>query len=593
MKPLEWYWEFLKKYKLRVGIGLVITLVVSLLSLVNPYLSGIIVDKVIKEGRLELLFKIIGVLVLSTLFRTVMRYISLVFCFEKTSQNVLYEMRESIYRSIQKQDFEFFDHNRTGDLMSRMTGDMDAIRHFTAGIIYSVFESVLLFFSALIMMFTINWKLALFMSLVTPFTAYFTYRQSKEIKPIFYETRNQFSRLNTVVQENISGNRVVKAFTKEDYEIQKFDTENSAYRDINLQATNIWAKYIPILDFLAGFLSVVLLLAGSVMVINEVMTLGELVTFSGYIWMLNNPLRMAGWFVNDIQRFTTSVEKIYTIVRLKPHIQNPDKVISKDSIEGSVEFKNVGFKYDDSIILSNINFSVKAGQTVAVVGPTGSGKSTLMNLICRFYDVSSGEVKVDGINVKKHDLYKLRSSIGMAMQDVFLFSNTVEGNIAYSDVNAPFEKVKWAADIANANDFINEMSEKYDTIIGERGVGLSGGQKQRIALARALFKEPSIMILDDTTSAVDMETESSIQAELKSVSKKTTTFIIAHRISSVKSADIILVLNKGKIIERGTHDELVAKQGYYYGVFKNQYGDFNDLETLKINDLETLNNEVK
>lgn len=578
MKPLSWYWLFLKKYKIRVLIGLIMTLIVCFLNFVNPYLSGIIVDDVIKGGKLELLTKIVIILVGCTLFRTIIRYISLVFCFEETSQNVLYDMRENVYRALQRQDFEFFDHNRTGDLMSRMTGDMDAIRHFTSYLIYAVFENVILFFLALIMMFTINWKLALLMSLITPFTAFFTYRQSKEIKPIFYETRNQFSRLNTVVQENISGNRVVKAFTREDYEIEKFNIENDAYKDINISSTEIGAKFIPILDFFAGFLPVVLLLAGGIMVINDTITLGEFVTFSGYLWMLNNPLRMAGWFVNDIQRFTTSVEKIYTAIKIKPRIKNPTKKTDKKEIKGNVEFKKVYFKYDDNNILADINFVAKAGQTIAIVGPTGSGKSTLVNLICRFYDVSSGEVKVDGINVKKLDLYQLRKYIGMAMQDVFLFSNTVEGNIAYSDVNASFDKVEWAAKIANADGFIGNMPQKYDTIVGERGVGLSGGQKQRIALARALLKEPSIMILDDTTSAVDMETESSIQAELKSVSKKCTTFIIAHRISSVKNADLILVLNNGKIIERGTHNELVHKKGYYYEVFQNQYGNFNDIE---------------
>lgn len=578
MRPLNWYWEFLKKYKIRMVLGLIITLIVCFLTMISPYIAGMVVDTVIKEKHYELLLKIIIVLVSTTLFKTVIRYISLVFCFETTSQGVLYDMRECVYQKIQRQDFEFFDHNRTGDLMSRMTGDMDAIRHFTSYVIYAVFENVVLFFLALGLMFTINWKLALFMSLVTPFIAFFTYRQSKEIKPIFYETRNQFSRLNTIVQENISGNRVVKAFTREDYEIEKFDKENDAYRDINLDSNKVAAKFIPILDFFAGFLPVVLLLAGGIMVINGTMSMGELVTFNGYLWMLNNPLRMAGWFVNDIQRFTTSVEKIYTVIRVKPRIKNPDKSIKKESIAGNVQFKNVCFKYDDNVILDHINFRAEAGQTVAIVGPTGAGKTTLVNLICRFYDASSGDIRIDGISVKSLDLYKLRQSIGMAMQDVFLFSNTVEGNIAYSDINASFEKVKWAAEVANADDFIQNMPEKYDTIVGERGVGLSGGQKQRIALSRALLKNPSIMILDDTTSAVDMETESSIQAELKSVAKKCTTFIIAHRISSVKSADLILVLNEGKIIERGTHDELIVKKGYYYEVFKHQYGDFDDLE---------------
>jgi ATP-binding cassette subfamily B protein len=259
---------------------------------------------------------------------------------------------------------------------------------------------------------------------------------------------------------------------------------------------------------------------------------------------------------------------------VEPAIQVPDHAVSKKRFRGEIEFSHVSYHADDEVILKDINFQIKPGQTVGIIGATGSGKSTLMNLLCRFYDVTEGEVKIDGINLKDLDLYSLRDNIGMAMQDVFLFSDTIEGNIAYGRPNCSFDEVEAVAKIANAHNFILQMPEGYDTIVGERGVGLSGGQKQRISLARALLKSPSVIILDDTTSAVDMETETQIQNELGSLHEKHTVFLIAHRISSIKDADQILVVDDGRIIESGTHDELLEKRGYYYTVFHHQYGDF-------------------
>jgi ATP-binding cassette subfamily B protein len=291
--------------------------------------------------------------------------------------------------------------------------------------------------------------------------------------------------------------------------------------------------------------------------------------------MLNNPLRQAGWLANDYQRFVTSVEKIYTTVIVDPSIRKPDNAVAKKHFNGDIVFSHVSYNMDEEVILKDINFHVKPGQTVGIIGATGSGKTTLMNLLCRFYDVTDGEIKIDDINLKDMDLYSLRDNIGMAMQDVFLFSDTVEGNIAYARPNCSFEEVQKVAKIANAHSFILQMPDGYDTIVGERGVGLSGGQKQRISLARALIKNPSIIILDDTTSAVDMETETQIQNELGSINAKHTVFVIAHRISSIKDADQILVVDNGTIIEAGNHEELLEKKGYYYTVFHHQYGDFN------------------
>ena len=573
MTAFEWFYSFLRKHNRKMFFGLVLVTIISILAIVKPIVSGAIVDDVITAGQYDLLPWLIALLILITIIRGVLRYWSQVI-FETCSQDVLYSMRDTVYRKLLQEDFAFYNKKRTGDLLSRQTGDMDAIRHFVAFVIYQVYENVFLFFFALIMIFTVSWQLALCMCIILPFAAAVTFSQTKEGRPRFQHIREQFSSLNTFVQENVSGNRVVKAFSKEDYEIQKFNKENDAYRDAELAAAEIQTKYVPLFEFLSNMLTVILMLVGSIMVIRGSMTLGNYVTINGYLWMLMNPLRQIGWRINDIQRFTTSVEKIYATYSEEPDVKRPVSGIGKKRLNGDVEFRNVSYSADDEDIIHNVSFHIKSGQTVGILGSTGSGKSTIMNLLCRFYDVTDGEVLVDGINVKDLELYNLRANIGMAMQDVFLFSDTVEGNIAYSRPDCPFEEVQKAAIMADADAFIQAMPDGYDTIVGERGVGLSGGQKQRISLARALLKEPSILILDDTTSAVDMETESYIQKQLSSIDHQCTIFVVAYRISSIKDSDVILVLNNGHIVEQGTHDELLAKNGYYATVFRHQYGEY-------------------
>ncbi|MDF2941572.1 MAG: transporter related [Herbinix sp.] len=573
MTAMQWFFSFLKKYRAKLIFATVLVTITCIIAIVNPQISGIIVDDIIEGGNREILPVMMIIMIATTLLRAVLKYWFL-YIFEKSSQGMLFSLRDYVYRRLLEQDFTFYNKNRTGDLMSRQTGDMDAIRHFVAFVIYSIYENSLLFIIALIMIFVVDWRLALCMIAVLPITAWATAKQLKAVKPAFFNIRHHFSSLNTFVQENVSGNRVVKAFAKEDYEIEKFNKENDGYREAELGAAEIWKKYVPIFEFLANILSIILYLVGGIMVVNGQMSLGKLVTVSGYLWMLNNPLRQAGWLANDYQRFVTSVEKVYTTVIVEPSIREPENAVTKRHFMGDIVFSHVSYNADDEVILKDINFHVKPGQTVGIIGATGSGKSTLMNLLCRFYDVTDGEVKIDGINLKDLDLYSLRDNIGMAMQDVFLFSDTVEGNIAYARPNCSFEEVQTVAKIANAHNFILQMPDGYDTIVGERGVGLSGGQKQRISLARALIKNPSIIILDDTTSAVDMETETQIQNEIGSLNSKHTVFVIAHRISSIKDADQILVVDNGTIIESGNHEELLEKQGYYYTVFHHQYGDF-------------------
>ena len=570
MTPMKWFGSFLKKYWIRMTAGLLLVTILAAAALAGPYVSKLIVDDVINGGQTGLLGKLITILIVLVIIKGVCRFFSQVL-FETSSQNVLFKMRETVYRKLLQEDFAFYNKNRTGDLMSRQTGDMDAIRHFVAYVIYTVYENVLYFIFALVMIFATNAKMALCMVIVLPLTAMTTYSQAKSVKPAFTNCRNAFSSLNTFVQENISGNRVVKAFAKEDFEMEKFTVENDRYRDAELGAAGIWKKYVPIFELFSNALNIILMIVGGIMVVENEMTMGDLVAVNGYLWMLTVPLRMAGWWINDIQRFTTSVEKIYATYSAEPEVQKPLNPVKRKKLEGDIIFNNVSYKAEDEDILHNINFEVKKGQTIGITGTTGAGKSTIINLLCRFFDVTNGEILVDGVNVKDLDMYQLRENIGIAMQDVFLFSDTIEGNIAYGKPDCSFEKVKEVAKMADANIFIKNMPDGYDTMIGERGVGLSGGQKQRISLARALLKEPSILILDDTTSAVDMETESYIQRQLENIDHSCTTFIIAYRISSIRDADKIIVLDNGRIVEQGTHEELVAKNGYYSTVYYQQY----------------------
>ena len=580
MGYIRWFLSFLKKYRVRMIVGLILVFITSLLVLINPQISGMSVEEGIEGQHYEKLGILLLIMIGVTLVRSLLRFTFLM-CFESSSQGLVYDMREEAYRKLMKEDFNFFNKNRTGDLMSRQTGDMDAVRHMVSHVIYFSFENILVFLMALVMIFSVNVKMALCMLIVLPFTLAVTLSQRRHIKPAFDRVRDCFSSLNAFAQETIAGNRVVKAFAKEDYELEKFDRENDGYRDAQLNAASIWMKYIPMFEILSQCLTIILMIMGGFMVIDGEMTIGNMVTVNGYLWMLNSPLRQAGWIINDLQRFLTAIEKIYKVYTTEPDIKQPEHVVEKRKLKGSVTFDHVNYYTNDDTVLKDISFHVEPGQTVGIIGATGSGKSSLINLICRFYDVNQGRVLVDDIDVRNLNLQTLRGNIGIAMQDVFLFSDTIEGNIAYGNPDCTFEQVQAAAKIANADEFIREMPEGYDTIIGERGVGLSGGQKQRISLARAILKDPSIIILDDTTSAIDMETESMIQNELKKISDERTVFIIAHRISSIIHADQILVLDNGRLVERGTHEQLLAKKGYYSTVFHHQYGEFDRFKKVR------------
>lgn len=574
MESLKWIMGYLKEHMLKYSIALILVLVTALLSMINPFLAGDIVDKVLNGNEKNILIPILIAMLLVVAIKGLITYLYQMI-FEKVSQDILLKIRKDLYSKLLKLDFNYYNNTKTGDIMARMTGDTDSLRHFIAWVVYNILSNISVFIFAIISMAFVNLPLTLFMISVCPIIAILTVKMGVKISPTFYNIREAYSRLNSVVQENISGNRVIKAFSREDYEIKKFTQENLNYKEKNIDTNNIVGKYMPVLEFLSSFLSIIMILVGGILVINKSMTLGDLVIFNGLIWALNGPMRMAGYLINDTERFIASSIKIRELLNTESDIKDSEHAIKAERIKGNIIFDNVSFSYGDTAALKNVSFEAKRGQTIGIIGPTGSGKSTLVNLICRFYDATDGKIYIDNIPIKDLNIKQLRSSIGMAMQDIFLFSDTIEGNIAYGSPSVSLEQIKDIAKLSEAHSFISEMPEGYDTIVGERGVGLSGGQRQRISLARALITDPSILILDDTTSAVDMETEFKIQKEVNLSNPNRTNFIIAHRISSVKSADLILVLDNGRIIESGTHNSLVENKGYYYEVYKTQFGDFN------------------
>ncbi|MFC3749563.1 ABC transporter ATP-binding protein [Paenibacillus sp. GCM10012306] len=577
MFELKWLWQNLKGNRTRYILALCLSVVGSSLTIVNPYISQRIVDTFIAGDnalqnlateRQLLIMLCLGMIGFS-LLRTGLAYFTTM-QYEKSSQNMMYNIRIYLYNKIQGQDREYYDHNRTGDLMTKMTGDLDMVRHSMAWIFKTIIESLTIFIAAVIYFFTIDVKLTLWMLILSPPIFIVAYIFAKRVRPMYVDLRERLSQLNTTTQENISGNRVVKAFAREEFEIQKFTEKNVNFSTANKKAALVWLDYFPYLESFAQGFNVVLMLAGGYFLMEGRITFGEFTAFSSLIWAVSNPMRNIGIIINDIQRFFASLSKIVDVYYAKPNIVNEHKSTDKRRYEGRIVFDHVRFKYDSAIVLDDVSFTVEPGETIAIMGSTGSGKTTIVNLIPRFYDVFEGRVLVDGTDVRELELDELRDNIGMATQDVLLFSDTIDGNIAYGDPDLPEEDAIGYARLAAAHDFITKMPEGYDTVVGERGVGLSGGQKQRIALARALAVRRPILILDDTTSAVDLETEEHIQKSLRELDYPCTKIIIAQRVSTTSQADRILIVDGGKLIEEGTHAELLAKRGYYYDVFKLQ-----------------------
>ncbi len=579
---LQWLWDNMEGYRLLYGFAIFGTVVYNIMQLTVPYFSGQIVDKFLTgEGAKEYLashgdefVRLLILMVGLTILRCIIVYFDCM-GYEKVSQHVLFKVRNFLYDKIQRQDMKFYSAYRTGDLMTRLTGDLDAVRHMLAWVVRMVVEAFALIGATAIYFLSMNWQLALYLLIIAPLIFFIIYVFKLLVAPLHALLREKLAYMNTVAQENIAGNRVVKAFAREDYEIEMFDDCNSDFRDTNKKTAFVWLKFYPYVETLANALSVILILVGGLFLIEGRLSMGEYVAFSGLIWAIANPMRQLGNVMNEFQRFSAASAKVMEIYYSEPDIVDaPDAIDKPERFKGEIEFRNVSFMYSDGKlpVLEHISFTAKPGETIAIMGETGCGKTSLIHLIPRFYEPIEGEVLVDGINVNRLKLSQLRKNIGLATQDVLLYSDTIDGNIAYGDSEITKEQVVRFAKYSAASDFIAKMPEGYDTIVGERGVGLSGGQKQRISLARALAVRPSILILDDTTSAVDLETEKEIQESLRHLDFPCTKIIIAQRISTTKDADQILIMEHGEITERGTHEELIKKGGYYAELVKLQTG---------------------
>ncbi len=565
--------KWLKPYRRKLNLCIVLLTLVTALRMVVPYITEALVNRVLPQRDMGLLLQLCAALIFVTAIRSLMMY-KRGMLIEDVSQSVVYDLRTGLYEHMQEFSYGFYDTNHIGEIMSRMTGDIEGVRVFIVTAVVGVVENLLMFIMSLIGMSLMSWQLTLFMVCFCPVVAYVAWRLQRRIRPAHMAVREQNAVLNTRTQENIAGVRVVKAFAREEHEKQAFSEDNQKVLHNNLQVTWIWSTFFPLMDMIASFAVPVLILAGSALVIHGDLQIGTLVGATGFVWMIIAPMRQVANFVNVTTNGLVSSEKLIYYMDLGSMIRSPEKPREIENREGLVDFDHVTFKYGDKAVLHDIDLHVKPGQTIAVMGATGSGKSTVVTLLGRYYDVACGSVKVDGIDVREQNLKDLRSHIGVVMQETFLYSETIADNIRYGRPEASMEQVQAAARAAQAEEFILQMPQGYLTVIGERGLGLSGGQKQRVALARAILYDPSILVLDDATSAVDMETEAEIQKALGSVMKGRTTFIIAHRISSVRRADQIVVLQEGRIAERGTHRELLALNGLYASMYRDQTRDF-------------------
>ncbi|WP_405079417.1 ABC transporter ATP-binding protein [Paenibacillus chitinolyticus] len=549
------------------------------LGLVYPNLLRYLIDDVIAVKRYDqvpvLALFVVGVIAVKALFQFLHGFSG-----GRLGNRVAYNMREAMYEKLQYLSFQYYDKARTGDLMSRLTADLEAIRNFIGFGFAQILNVFLMVLFGMVMMFSISWKLTLLTMLTMPFLAFAAIRFEGKIHPAFRSLRASMSNMTTAVQENITGVRTVKSFAREPYEVEKFTLRNEEYRANNVITSEIWSKYFPVMELIANLSAVILLGVGGYMVILGSLSVGELVAFFSLVWYIIGPMWGIGFHINNYTQSKASGEKILEILHQYVHVKDGEHAVelNPETVKGHVSFDRVTFAYPDAdAAVHDLSLNAPPGTVIGFLGGTGSGKSTIISLLMRAYNVKTGQITLDGMDIKDIRLESLRSQIATVFQETFLFSSTIKGNIAYGRKDVTMDEIIRAAKLVKAHDFIMEMPLGYDTVVGERGMGLSGGQKQRIAIARALIKDPKILILDDATSAVDMETEQEIQAGFKEVMRGRTTFIIAHRISSLKHADEIIVLDKGHVVQRGTHSELIRQEGPYLETYRIQYSDHPDV----------------
>lgn len=554
----------LKPYLLQLSLSMLNLLVLTGLGLYVPRVIRQVIDEGIVPADIDVIIRsalvLLGLGLLTAALSGFQRYIS-----EWIGGHIGYDIRNKLYNHIQHLSFSYHDHAQTGQIISRCIEDTRAVQNFIGGSVVEIIQLLFLLFGALTIMFSANWQLTLIAILPIFPMVWMTFDFGNRITALFFHVDNMLGELSARLQENVSGVQVVRAFAREKYEIQRFDETNRGYFNARIKVIGTWAKVMPTTDFFVTLCTILILWFGGNMVLNGQLTVGELVAFNAYVLMLATPAQQLTWLVNAAGEASAGAKRVLEVLDTDPEIESPSDALKPSTLRGEVEFRGVTLKYLDEKkhSLTGINLRVAPNQLVALIGTTGSGKSSLVNLIPRFYDVSEGEVLVDGVDVRRYDLTGLREQIGLVLQTSLLFSDSIRENIAYGRPDATEEEVFAAARAAQADEFIRELPQGYETVVGERGVTLSGGQRQRVAIARALLMDPRILILDDSLSSVDTQTEQLIQQALDKLMEGRTTFVIAHRLSTVRRADLIVVMDKGRIVQTGTHEQLLAEGGLY------------------------------
>ncbi|HEX9921288.1 MAG TPA: ABC transporter ATP-binding protein [Anaerolineae bacterium] len=572
---------YLKPHWPQVLVAYVSMLLAILLNLAVPQIIKTAIDQGLDGGRAGALFTA-GALILSiALVRGAVGFGQRFFG-EWLSHRAAYDLRNHFYLSVQSLPFSFHDRAQTGDLMSRATGDISETERFMGIGLMELIATLLLLIGVVMAMFLVDVPMTLLALIPMAVLVLTTIHFGAIVRPMFKAIQEQMGVLSTAMQESLTGIHVVKAFAREPFELEKFDRENDDWFEQRYHVIKVWGNYWPLFTFILAFSIFALLWFGGPRALAGEITIGSLFALISYVLMLNGPVQRLGFFVNLAATAGASASRVFEIIDTPNEIAEVPTASELTSVRGEVTFEHVGFAYrSDQPVLQDINFTATPGQSIALIGPTGSGKSSITNLIPRFYDPTQGRVLIDGVDIRRATLRSLRRHIGIVLQDSFLFSTTIAENIAYGRPGAAEEEIITAAKAARAHDFITEFPEQYQTMVGERGVTLSGGQKQRVAIARALLVDPRILILDDSTSSVDTETEHLIQQALAHLMKGRTTFIIAQRLLTLKNADCILVLDHGQIIERGTHAELLARDGLYRQIYDLQLKDQDEFVALQ------------